>query len=247
MEASKIIAKHFYRHDLADLHNRCYADFVTKAAPGAIAFLRAAGIRHGVVLDLGCGGGQLSARLLREGYQPLGVDVSTAMVSLARKRVPQARFICGSIAKVVLPECSAAVAIGEVFNYLPSQAAIQHALRNAFRALNRGGILVFDIKEPLPGPEKKARSGARWGRDWAICVEVEEDPGRQKLERKIVTFRRAGKSYRRHDEVHYQVIYKAAEFVRMARTVGFTVKILPGYKNFPLSDDHKILIARKPA
>jgi SAM-dependent methyltransferase len=227
------------------LHNLYYSDFVEKAAPGAIVALRAEEVRGGVVLDLGCGGGQLSSRLLRNGYKPVGVDVSAAMIRLARQRVPQARFIRGSVAKLRLPPCSAAVAIGEVFNYLPSKSAIRRAFRNVFLSLGPGGVLVFDIKEPLPGPDKKIRSATRWARDWAIFVEVEEDPRRRRLTRRILVFRKEGNRYRRSEEVHHQIILKAAEVAATLEDVGFAVDILGGYKHFTLSDDRKVLIARK--
>src|SRR5689334_14245027 len=66
----------FYGDDLASLHNLHYSIFVTEAAPGAIRMLRAAGIKGGLVCDLGCGGGQLSAALLKAGYEVVGVDLS---------------------------------------------------------------------------------------------------------------------------------------------------------------------------
>jgi len=239
------MAKRFYSPDLAELHNLYYSDFVENAAPGAIAALGKAGIRSGVVLDLGCGGGQLSSRLLQAGYKPVGVDVSPAMIRLARRRVPKERFVCGSITDIALPRCSAAAAIGEIFNYLTSKAAIRRAFRNVFRSLEPGGLLVFDIKEPLPGAEKKSRSTTRRGDDWAIFVEVEEDPEKQRLTRKIVSFRREGTLYRRCDEVHRQVILEAAEVVAMLEDAGFRVDVFPGYRSFRLSDDRKMLIARK--
>jgi len=65
------MAKKFYAQDLAELHSLHYSDFLEKAAPGALAALRDAGIRTGVVLDLGCGGGQLSLRLLCAGFEPI--------------------------------------------------------------------------------------------------------------------------------------------------------------------------------
>jgi SAM-dependent methyltransferase len=234
-----------YGRDLAELHTLYYSDVVENAAPGVIAALRRAGIRSKVILDLGCGGGQLSSRLLHEGYEPVGVDVSPAMIRLARRRAPKARFICGSITDIALPQCSAASAIGEIFNYLPSKAAIRRAFGNIFRSLEPGGLFVFDIKEPLPGAEKKTRSTARWGDDWAIFVEVEEDPQKQRLTRKIVSFRRDGTLYRRHDEVHRQVILEAREAVAMLEDEGFRVDVFPGYGSYALSDDRKVLIARK--
>lgn len=239
------MAEKFYHQDLAELHNLYYSDFVEKAGPGAVAALRAEGIRSGMVLDLGCGGGQLSSRLLREGYEPVGVDASAAMVRLARTRVPGARFIRGSIAEARLPRCSAAIAIGEIFNYLPSEPSMRRAFRNVFRALRAGGLLIFDVKEPLAGPGKKTRSTARWGEDWAIFVEVVEDPGKHRLVRRIVSFRKVGTSYRRQDEVHRQTILKAAEIVKILEAIGFCVDLRRGYRDFPLSADRKVLIARK--
>jgi SAM-dependent methyltransferase len=239
------MAEKFYDQDLAELHNLYYSDFVENAAPGAVAAVRAAGIRSGVVLDLGCGGGQLSSRLLGEGYQPVGIDVSAAMVRLAQKRVPGAKFVRGSIAEVCLPSCAAAVAIGEVFNYLPSTSSMTRAFRNVFYALRPGGALVFDIKEPLPGPGTKIRTAARWGEDWAIFVEVTEDPGKHRLVRKIVSFRKVGRYYRRQYEVHRQIILKAAEIVKMLEAIGFSVVARRGYRDFRLSDDRRVLIGRK--
>src|SRR5262249_37855191 len=155
---SPLMAQQFYSPDLAELHNLYYADFVEQAAPGAIPVLRQAGISNGSGLDLGGGGGQLSALLLRKGYAPVGGDASDAMIRRARHGVSQANFLRGPIADIALPRCRAAIAIGEVFNYLPSKAAIRGAFRNVFRSLEPAGILVFDIKEPLPGPGKKTRS-----------------------------------------------------------------------------------------
>lgn len=237
----------FYARDLAKLHNLYYAGYLNRALPGAVAILRRAGIREGLILDLGCGGGQLSLRLQRAGYKAIGIDRSKEMVRLARKRVPEAKFLCGSISQVRMPQCAAAVAIGEVFNYLPTPASVKRALRNVRRALAPGGILVFDMKEPLAGPETKTRSLARWGKDWAIFVEVEEQPRRGRLTRKIVTFRKIGKGYRRSDEIHRQVLYRGEDIARMLRDLGFETKIAPGYGRFRLSPDRKVLVARKPA
>jgi SAM-dependent methyltransferase len=232
---------------LAYLHNRHYSEFVENAAAGVIAMLRSAGITSGVVCDLGCGGGQLSARLLKAGYKPIGIDISAAMVRIARAQVTKARFIQGSISTLRLPEYAAAVAVGEVFNYLGSKDEMKRAFRNIFRSLLPGGVLVFDIKEPLPGNSKKTRTAFRRGRDWAIFVEVEEYPLRNKLTRRIVSFRKAGAHYRRTDEVHYQSIHRAVEIARLLRASGFHVRVVQAYGSMKLPRDRKVLVAKKPA
>jgi ubiquinone/menaquinone biosynthesis C-methylase UbiE len=50
--------------------------------------------RSARVLDVGCGSGVPVARFLTEhGFDVIGIDLSTKMVALARKNVPQARFV----------------------------------------------------------------------------------------------------------------------------------------------------------
>lgn len=208
--------------------------------------LRANGIKRGVVLDLGCGGGQLSAKLLKARYQPVGVDVSAAMVRMARRTAPKASFIRGSVATIQLPQACAAIALGEVFNYLKSKGEMLRALRNVFRSLTPGGVLIFDIKVPLPRKRKKFRSGARWGKDWAIAVEVEENPHANRLVRKIVTFAKAGQMYKKTEETHVQRIYRAQEVLKMLRKAGFSARIFTGFGRKKLAPDRKVLLAKKP-
>lgn len=236
--------KAFYGPDLAEIHHRFFSEFVEGAAPGVIAMLRAHGIKYGLVLDLGCGAGQLSARLLKAGYQPMGIDVSETMIRIARNECPKGKFVRGSLTKAKLPQAAAAIALGEVFNYLKSKQEIQQAFRIIFRALAPGGVLLFDIKEPQPGKEKKFRSNARWGKNWAIAVEVEEDPRAKQLVRRIVTFRKRGRNWRRTEETHLQRIYNAEEMTEMLRGTGFSCRVLPGFGKFKLSSDRKVLLAR---
>jgi SAM-dependent methyltransferase len=240
------VAKQFYGPELAAVHHRFYSDFVDRAAPGAIAMLRTLGIKRGVVLDLGCGAGQLSARLLKARYQPVGIDISAAMLRIARHTASQARFLRGSIATATLPQACAAIALGEVFNYLKSKGEMLRAFRNVFRSLTLGGVLIFDIKEPLPGKHKKLRSSARWGEGWAVAVEVEEDPRTGRLVRKIVTFTKTGRRYKKTEETHVQRIYRAKAVARMLRESGFSARILRGVGKKKLPPDRKVLLAKKP-
>ena len=58
--------------------------FVHELATGVVEWLNAkAGER---ILDLGCGDGQLTARLVASGAEVRGIDASAAMVAAARAR-----------------------------------------------------------------------------------------------------------------------------------------------------------------
>jgi ubiquinone/menaquinone biosynthesis C-methylase UbiE len=58
------------------------------------------------VLDLGCGAGIPSTRLLAERFEVIGVDISEAQLDLARKNVPEATFVRGDFSELAFPDGS---------------------------------------------------------------------------------------------------------------------------------------------
>lgn len=107
-----------YAEDLAYVHDRGYGAFARGATPGLLNWLRRAGIADGLVVDFGCGSGIWARALVDAGYDVLGVDLSPAMIDLARRHVPAAEFRVESFLRCRLPPCRAVTALGEVFNYL---------------------------------------------------------------------------------------------------------------------------------
>lgn len=58
------------------------------------------------VLDLGCGNGLPSTKVLAERFDVVGVDVSRAQIERARANVPAATFIVGDLGDVDFPAAS---------------------------------------------------------------------------------------------------------------------------------------------
>ena len=111
------------------------------------------------ILDAGCGAGVPIAKFLVErGFSVTGIDISTKMLEIARKQVPEAKFIEGDMTKFSLPD--------ESFHGIVSLYAIIHVPRekheqvfqNFYRLLRPNGIL-FLCTGPVrarahPSPEK---------------------------------------------------------------------------------------------
>src|SRR5713226_9028543 len=214
-----------YKADLAYIHDAGFGDFAKNSAPGLMEMLRCNGINKGLVVDLGCGSGLWVRELSDAGYGVFGVDISPAMIAMARKRVPRGEFETESLLKVKLPDCDAVTSLGECLNYLFDQSNRMSEIRRLFRrvycALKPGGLFVFDIAEP--GRGKGPRLKYRRGRDWAVLVEVDEDTRTNRLTRHIRTLRKVGKLYRRDEEIHQLQLYKRSEVAKELRGVGFRV------------------------
>jgi SAM-dependent methyltransferase len=238
-----------YQDDLAYIHDAGYLGFATGAAPGLLGLLRRHGVGGGLVVDLGCGSGAWAHRLTEAGYDVLGVDSSAAMIALARKRAPRAKFLRASYRDVALPPCDAVTSVSECFNYLfdrDAAADLTPVFARVFAALRPGGVFVFDVLEPGQLTRGVPRRRHRVEDDWAVLVEFEEDAARREAARRITSFRRVGKLYRRSDEVHRLRLYEGRELAAQLGRVGFRARTLRRYGDFPLGRAHVALLARKP-
>ena len=139
----------WYKEDLAYIHDVGFSDFVLGSAPGILEILRSNGIREGLVVDLGCGSGQWARELVQVHYDVVGIDISEAVINIARRRVPEAEFRVASLFEDDIPPCNAVTAISEVLNYLfnPENELIR-LFRRVYDALAPEGIFVFDVAEP---------------------------------------------------------------------------------------------------
>ena len=73
-----------YGEDLAHIHANGFTALAEAAAPAVVELPRRAGIRRGLVVDLGCGSGITSRALLDAGYEVLGIDSSRPLLARAR-------------------------------------------------------------------------------------------------------------------------------------------------------------------
>ncbi|MCX6570924.1 MAG: methyltransferase domain-containing protein [Candidatus Aminicenantes bacterium] len=108
---------------------------------------------HGEIhtlVDFGCGTGNHSIPLAQRGYQVTGVDLSSEMLCVARKKSSEVgasvNWIEGDVRNVqVGGPFDAGLFMYAVFGYLLLNEDVMAALSNARCHIRSGGLLTFDI------------------------------------------------------------------------------------------------------
>ena len=97
----------------------------------------------GPVADVGCGPGHVTAYLHEHGADAFGIDLSPAMIDLARHDHPGLRFEVGSMTDLPLPDASvAAVLACWSLIHIPDRE-VPGVLGHFRRALRPGGLLLL--------------------------------------------------------------------------------------------------------
>ncbi len=225
----------FYGAEQARIHDSAFGVLAATAATDVLDLLRAGSHDHGLVVDLGCGSGILARIVIDAGYDALGVDISSDMVTLARDRAPTGDFRVGSLHDLAIPDgCIAVCAIGEALNYATDARAGLDAFRQlaqrAFEALATRGVFLFDVSGP--GRSGASRSMQRFHRydQWCLGMIASESDDGSRLDREISIFTvEADGRYLRSDEHHVLRLFDPTTLVTILGDIGYEVEVLDNY------------------
>jgi trans-aconitate methyltransferase len=94
------------------------------------------------ILDLGCGTGELTARLAAAGAKVTGIDSSASMIATARQQFPDVTFKVADATSFSLPEKFDAVFSNATLHWVRQQ---EKALDRIYQHLHPGGRLVLEM------------------------------------------------------------------------------------------------------
>jgi len=230
-----------YLTDLAYIHDRGFGDLANGVAPELLRILRRHGLRRARIVEAGCGSGVLAKHLSDAGHAVLGIDASPAMIRLARRHAPRARFRVGSLTTAPIPRCDAVIAVGEVITYLPSRRAVERFITRVARALRPGGLFLFDFIESAEGRTYPPKS--RGGDDWAIVVRADASGDGRVLTRTITTFRKIGATYRRSRETHRIRVHSRETIAAALAAAGFRAVMRRSFGKYRLMTSDVAVVA----
>ena len=99
-----------------------------------------------VILDAACGTGRISKILVKQRRQVIGVDVSSDMLRLAKRKISGGKFINGSIEKIPLKDNEVDLTICSLA--LTHLKSINRAIRELKRVTKSEGIIILTDIHP---------------------------------------------------------------------------------------------------
>ena len=211
-------------HELAKSYDRLTNDVDYEAT---VAFyyetLKKEGLNPRTCVDLACGTGSVTAILVEKGLQVTGVDLSEEMLTVASQKAPGAWFICQPLQELKLPRAvDMAVCALDSLDYITDPKDCEEAIRRIYKALNPGGIFIFDVNTP---EKLRAMDGQVFldEDDDVYCIwRGEFDKDTNICSYGMDLFQRKGNLWERSFEEHCEYAYSADQLVGYLKDAGFT-------------------------
>lgn len=199
-----------------------------------IKLLKENGIENGIVLDMGCGTGNVTQRLSKAGYDMIGIDNSMDMLNIALEKRDDERILYllqdmrdfelyGTVAAVV--------SICDSINYIEEYDDLVQVFKLVNNYLDPDGIFIFDLKTRRCY-EKIGSSVIAEDRDecsfiWDNYFDAEANINEYQLS---IFVKGSDGRYDKFTENHYQRAYSLEEIKRALCEAG--LKFVAAYNAF---------------
>ncbi|UKS30409.1 class I SAM-dependent methyltransferase [Paenibacillus sp. HWE-109] len=213
------------------MNNMPYEDWLRFANEGFERF----GLQPSVIVDLGCGTGNITIPLAAAGYQMTGIDLSEDMLAVAEQKAGEHKmpFRGGAIRWVqqdlrewdLGEQADAALSFCDSLNYLLEEDEIVDAFRHTYEGLKSGGLFLFDVHTPEQlFAYAESQPFFLNEEDVAYIWTSELDEERVQIEHDLTIFVKDEGSkgaFRRIDEIHQQRAYPLEWLQQMLLEAGF--------------------------
>ncbi len=207
---------------MQEIDYKAFADYYQK-------MFKRFGISPELVLDLGCGTGNITIELANRGYDMIGLDVSEEMLEIAmekaREQEKEILFLRQDMTEFELyGTVGAMVCALDGVNYLTEDGQLESMLKLLHYYLDPGGIFIFDLNTEYK--YKNVLDGRTFVYDTedAYCTWSNEYDKEEKICYFDLNFflKNEDGTYTRQDEYQEERSYAVAEVEQIIENCGLT-------------------------
>ncbi len=211
------------------------------------------------ILDVACGEGSFAVAMSKQGFQVTGIDQSSAMIELARKRALKAeenvQFMVEDMRSMSFEACFDLVTcIFDSLNYMLTVRDLQSAFRCAYQALRPGGFYIFDMNTIYGLAVDWMRQETYIQNEGEDFIEIHRqsfDYENQVASMQITIFVKEGSQWERIDETHLERGYPIADLQFLLHETGFEIAGMYGRlskrSELQTTSPRVWFVARRPA
>lgn len=223
-------------HILANVYDRLqdinYDEFVDYYE----AVFNKFGIKPELVLDIGCGTGNITLPMARRGYDMIGVDLSEEMLGIAMEKAKLEKkdilFLNQDMTEFELyGTVGAMVSALDSINYLTEEGQLESMLKLLHYYLDPGGIFIFDINTEYKFKNILDGQAFVYDQDGVYCVWNNDYDREEKLCYFDLNFflKNPNGTYKRFDEYQQERSYSIDEIEKIIKNCN--LELLGVYDN----------------
>ncbi|WIF94255.1 class I SAM-dependent DNA methyltransferase [Caminicella sporogenes] len=219
MEAYNGFAR-VYDYLMRDVNYDKWADYIEN-------IFKKFNLRPNTILELACGTGNITNRLALRGYEITGVDISSEMLTIARKKAMDlginVAYINQDMRELDMHEkVDCVLCLCDGFNYILEERDLISIYEKVYSILNFGGIFIFDISSFYKISEILGNNTyAENFEDISYIWENYFDAEREVCEFDLTIFMRKGQLFERVQEFHEQRAYRIDVVIDLLKQVKF--------------------------
>jgi len=212
---------YIYDRLMADINYCEWADYIEE-------IFKKNNLNPKLIADLGCGTGSFCLEMAKRGYDMVGIDISTEMLSCAISKLESSGierervlFLAQDMANFELyGTVDAIVSLMDSVNYITDKSDLMRMFRLVKNYLNPGGLFIFDINSVYKF-EEILNNNVFYSIDEDITYIWENNYSREdKLcEFDLTFFVKKGDCYKRFEEVHYERAYSIEEISEIIKGI----------------------------
>ena len=205
-----------------------------------VGLLKEYGVQeNSLLLELGCGTGSMTRRLVSRGYDMIGVDYSEDMLELAREKDFEEALSYGQILYLnqdmrefeLFGTVAAVVSICDSMNYITDKEDLKKVFQLVNNYLDTRGVFIFDLNtdhkyRDILGETTIAENRENASFIWENYYDQESIINQyditiyNKVELELEDEKEQTPLYERMEETHYQRAYELNDIIQLIQEAG---------------------------